>query len=1537
MAPSEMRNTIQALEQLALGVQMLQDSLIKEMRTSDGASRSMEKLGSEAGHTADAMKKASDAAERGSKKLKEYGQTFEDAGKHMKSAGANLLLFVGAAALPTRAAKQIGDAFGSAFERVGKFEQSIYMSSQSMRAMSGSISSLVSAQNIYKDQIQKITSLNLISREASEKVFSSMMEGFKGIRTKDSVSEIGDLAKAFVSLGGSAEAAGRLAEKSMGEFYKMAEARKALLEAKEGKLGQKEFMALMAGNAIGAVSDNFMQTLLQVQTDATQRGGKKFDATGREAFIRSQQKAASVEDASFRVQQEITKLAVPKAAMDLSTLLNRQVEGLAAMYAQVLVVTKGFEMLGTALGGGGFAVSGFGSMMKTKAAAGGGDSAIGGIVQKGLSKIPGISNIVNFMSEGNAIDVRVVNFADMAMYNIGGKLGMGVGSSGIPPGGSPGIPPVMGWGKKMKVGGVVGGVGGLVMGGASGYAEYRSLKEQGISAEGAAAAALKKGATVAAFTVAGSIIGSVIPGVGTILGGMVLGTVGNVVGDAWANKSLEKERERLAKEGEKEEKKDNRSPADINRADFIGRVQAAKQKAFLPLQTEGALEKQYGSMAATSEQNIGYMLQSGHLMEEQSKALKNQIQSHQVILDMYDQFIVEARKANDLESLRALEVMKSEAEAAKFDAQVKSFNISLQASVRGVDALLRIQESVTGEATALRDLHKTMRMGIGVSYEDTIRVVNSLVQESRQKYQRAQQFEEQAAKARLEGTPEGDKNAEQALLDARLARADAMRKEAQAYEEAHAMREGYLDALRSEMSDAGGYASIIPTRGVGNQWFATSMATGSADTRGDRVTPVGGPARYNTGIGLVTEGKSFYDTKEYIEAQLGTRAGGGGMMYGGPGVTNKYDLMAPGSIGAMNILFKPNPLEQGGIMEKGVPRSIGGPGAQGGVGAIVPAAQEAEKRVAAAGSTSGRAYYETQLGSSETNPLFVKIVGGSAGYGVVGGTTDASAANASVKNAAETAANKAVEESKKVEKPSAASPAGLPTGMQKYEGIVKEIEKIAAGIDPIDASMKEIGNKLSVAKEPATYLLKDQMKILQEQKDYAIKTIEGLKKDLDPSISRNLNLQNMKKKREEANLAQKMEESPFYQGQSKSVIKSVLTDWAEVQKAEEINRSGLSKQEQMEGDLAKYGEGSKEKEVAQKEHDEFMKQREKEREDSNQKKQRFWGTHNQPEILAASQYAANKYVNLSQIGLEAEQQTRSLADSIKIDPKDSIAQQKEYVRLLYQINLNKGNIENKRQERSKLPKGWGPFGLIGSGHPYAFAAREREKDLSFDIDKLEQNQSAMEAALGKTPDEVRAIINNQMKVHFNITDPSRVPLEYRQQELLRLNASMNAVTSPASTAPVSASLVSASNSSLLGELPIPMNTVGSQLPQLPAKPIYQTQKQRWEDIERLRKIGPLQTFANSNVLKSGSSPTVASNVLSGSYPEVTYSDYDKKIPRPISINRFPDNRFPDWKSSNGISYRPEVPQKVEVTLKWDGDAQGVLVTASTPRSEHGNG
>ena len=84
------------------------------------------------------------------------------------------------------------------------------------------------------------------------------------------------------------------------------------------------------------------------------------------------------------------------------------------------------------------------------------------------------------------------------------------------------------------------------------------------------------------------------------------------------------------------------------------------------------------------------------------------------------------------------------------------------------------------------------------------------------------------------------------------------------------------------------------------------------------------------------------------------------------------------------------------------------------------------------------------------------------------------------------------------------------------------------------------------------------------------------------------------------------------------------------------------------------------------------------------------------------------------------------------------------------------------------------------------------------------------------------------------------------------------------------------------------------------------------------------------MLESEISPTAYSDKLSGSYPEVT--GYDKKIPRPISINR-----FPDWKSINGISYPKEAAQKVEVTLKWDGDAQGVLVTASTPRSEHGNG
>jgi len=909
---SELRNTADSLGSLAGAQDSATDSAVK-------MSKSQSDLAKGVGETGSALDSSSD-------KLEKYGNKMEKYGKGIKALGASLMAVSGMLAAPTKAIDAVGNMFVSSFERAGQFDRGIRLSVISLQAMGKGMREAGKATIAYNSAISSISDSTYLSREQSEKLFSSLTSGMKGSRGEID-KNTGKFTGQTAALAGLAEMAGKLGlsyEEASKKAQGLAEAGAKMVEVEQmisklhsGDAGGKDFGEMLKLASKGVISEETAKVSIEMGMTA----GKKENDVATIGDLAVKQADSNYKLASV---QELARKDAAQATVKTHGYLAKIAEKHAGKVAGMQVASKGAEVVGGALSVAGSGLSAMGTMAKTGKFAGTLLSALGG--KSKLGKIFGgagkaLNKGSNVLAKASAQPVYVVNFDEMGMGGGGGitdLLNLGKkGSKGSKLGG------LMKSGKMagaMKWGGRALGVAGVAVGG---YMNYKSemnnekYKEAGLTederrtkATGKAVGGIAGGLGGMA---AGAALGSIVPGIGTAVGaaiGLALGGLGFFGGSklgSMATDDVGKEKiealEKKQKEDEEEASKKYRIQSQTAEAagETITKIETIEKEAYAPIESAKFDVAIAGSKAETATSfGVGfgetaseqYRLQAAALEKQAAAESKAAVSFRKAALDeetnvknLTAQLNSETNEEKRAVLQNLIDLSTSAAEAFDTKASVKemeSFKTSLDATTKSVSAAtIGIQKKLdmanidTKVAEAEQAYHASLRLGIGQDYKDAIRVteaktaaakeaynmVESIQGEENAKREESANFMAQAEKStnverKKELQAMGEASLETAVkleYDKKNAYIQARTLEKEALDASKNVREGYLDALKEEVTSAGGYAELVYEIGSGNQFAAASMRTGAAGADGFRTERTA-PMRHTKG-GVRIEGK----------------------------------------------------------------------------------------------------------------------------------------------------------------------------------------------------------------------------------------------------------------------------------------------------------------------------------------------------------------------------------------------------------------------------------------------------------------------------------------------------------------------------------------------------------------------------------------------------------------------------------------------------------------------------------------------------------
>lgn len=264
--------------------------------------------------------------------------------------------------------------------------------------------------------------------------------------------------------------------------------------------------------------------------------------------------------------------------------------------------------------------------------------------------------------------------------------------------------------------------------------------------------------------------------------------------------------------------------ADLQSKALETAAQAAKERAKAEEERLQAIRGVMGEQKKDYDASVDYLellkqrKQTGEeVSDEEIKAQEEVVRNRKAVVDLGVAAEREAKNVIMKENIDA-ENKITEAQMARFEQGKK------------------IQQANIGMSEAMLERNEALRLGIGVNYEDTVRVVNEmktqvqlLQQQADLAGQRAQEFREAAANETDDEKRDALKaQAVQMEVTATELRTEATRQETAMLNQAKSMREGYLDALESTVANMGAFAKIMPGRGAGNQFFASTFSLGAA-------------------------------------------------------------------------------------------------------------------------------------------------------------------------------------------------------------------------------------------------------------------------------------------------------------------------------------------------------------------------------------------------------------------------------------------------------------------------------------------------------------------------------------------------------------------------------------------------------------------------------------------------------------------------------------------------------------------------------------
>ena len=807
-----------------------------------------------------------------------------------------------------------------------------------------------------KEQVASLLSTTLGGMRGARGGVSALTGEFEG-----QAKTMANLVKMGAQLGGSYDESSKKIASVAEAAKKYYEVQQMIEEINQGGLsaGSVGKMVLLGEMAPG------MEGAIDGMLELNKNAGKYGKDQGRKAFETSAEKEKAQANAQLDVQTKLVEESFPNQTQALAKNTYALLQNNAGMMASAMSLSKGLEMVGGLFAVTGGAAVGAGLAGKVSAGASMGGLAslaapfLKGKMGSGAALVGGASAVAGLAS-GEVQRVWIANTATMPVptYMV---AGMGAGSA-LLGGAPPGKTPLSAGSAGSKVGLVVSSILPyalpLMIAGA---AVTSSLSDRNFVKEELSKSVLNEeqqkdsigiiNKNESQFAISGGLAGAAIgtliaPGIGTAIGG----AIGLAIG-SWGGRKLGKDESEFKYEGVKEralqlEEERIKKQEAINSAysKVFETIQQVKKEAEFGIQTEQFVQQNARSISsAYSSAGPGFGMLAAPYLEKESQALLRESAAQFSISKEYekggeiykqmeiavgiasdDLALAQKReikpgdeagalqKRKDISRLtlekeekgnafKYIDVAKGGVEAKAITAETASFVTHLKAAVQYSESLQQIAASKTSLASAVRDYHNELRMGIGVSYQDQLKVVKAINVEVGAAKMKVKALSDEYQETLSGGTKQQQ---DEAAYRLNLAEVELKRKEIDLLKEAKSMREGYLDAIQAEVFGVGGYTELVAKKGSGHQFFAEAAAIG-----GTGKSKIKGPARYTEDglqfAGGQKNGTDAYTNQfmEFIEKSMGGSKEGREMLRflwspQGPGASMMQSYMKSGEAGS---------------------------------------------------------------------------------------------------------------------------------------------------------------------------------------------------------------------------------------------------------------------------------------------------------------------------------------------------------------------------------------------------------------------------------------------------------------------------------------------------------------------------------------------------------------------------------------------------------------------------------------------------------------
>ncbi len=716
----------------------------------------------------------------------------------------------------------------------GKFRDSVFQGAHALRMASKEFKTIGDAQESYKKQLNDMAKGSLFTKQQMADMYSSIVTEMKGIRSNESVGELAKIGKAFGELKGDADEGAKSLEKYMGLMNKFAGVRAMMTRASEGGLTRADHALATLLQAKGEMSSTQAREMYGLSSGQAQKPSGTVDI-GREGVIAQRETEKHHTDALLAHNDAMSQHSLAMKARSAASIVSNITQANAGISGSMGSVGKTLGLLSdVAMIGGGLALGG--SMLSGFLGGKGKGKSGGGMLNKLAGGAGGGVG-------GKGINVYVTNFDNVwggGGGGVGGKGGGGKGGGLLSKGAALGR-----GGSIAKLLRVLGPIAAVGAAGFAGYKEFTEDENKGLTTGQKAGAAATKGTAQLVGTIGGGILGSALGPLGTMGGAALGGYLGGLLGEWSTDKVLEGDRkkanplEEINKVIITDEYKDSKAGHEV--ANAMERERQQMEKLQMEFQTASLVTKtvtdSFGLLASGMTGLIGTGKELASTLESQSIAKEAEVKTYKDLEKHYKKRSSMEKKGSQ-EQITYLALAREQTGKMRV-AEKESLELRIQSSTVAVKQEQEVALVITSEAKAQKNLNTIKRMGMGQSYEDTVKSVEALGKESVLKRKEAKNLEITARKMRAKGDEVGYQTA---MKQAGEAHVEATNKEAEVYEEAKGMREGYLDSLRSELSATGGYAELFATRDSGVQNFAKSLGLG-----GIGVVGASGPGKYTTG------------------------------------------------------------------------------------------------------------------------------------------------------------------------------------------------------------------------------------------------------------------------------------------------------------------------------------------------------------------------------------------------------------------------------------------------------------------------------------------------------------------------------------------------------------------------------------------------------------------------------------------------------------------------------------------------------------------